>query len=263
MGARSLTARQVAAARRAYRARRATVRQLAERYNVAVATMRHAINGGTWRHITNPPPVPGHPPRNQALTADMVRRARTRAAGGETIADLAREMGVRHDVVAHAVYGLTWKRITDPPPLPRPAPVNPSDVPSSRRHADALATLRAQRAADPDDWEPGEYEAARDKIRTDQADARARLEAARAALTAPTREDFAPAVLAAAQVWDRMDGSRRNRLLRELVHRIVVGRDADGQPVIEVHPQWEPDPWAGLPASPVLGSRRPRPDRTK
>lgn len=117
------------------------------------------------------------------------------------------------------------------------------------RLAKALTTLRVQRAADPDDWGPGEYEAARDRIRKEQATVTAALEVAVVAAAVPRREDFRLEVIGLADEWDTLSDASKNRILRRLVRRVALFRGENG-PRIEVHPLWEPDPWeaeAGTP----------------
>lgn len=110
------------------------------------------------------------------------------------------------------------------------------------RLAQALTTLRVQRAADPDDWGPGEYEAARDRIRGQQAAVMAELESAAAVETLPVRADFQPEVMETAAKWETWDYAQRNRVLRRLIRRVVLTRTGAGV-TIDVHPLWEADQW--------------------
>jgi hypothetical protein len=113
------------------------------------------------------------------------------------------------------------------------------------RLAAALTNLRVQRAADPDDWGPGEYEAARDRIRREQETVQAALNAAAEEAAAPRVEDYGPLLLSAAGAWPAMSVEARNRTLRRLIRRVVVTRAAHRSRTthIEIHPLWEPDPW--------------------
>ncbi|KPI02832.1 hypothetical protein OK074_4982 [Actinobacteria bacterium OK074] len=118
-----LTAGQVADARRRFRARAATCRELAAECGMSISAMRHAITGVTWAHMSDPAPVTCLPPLPQALTAGLVADARRQVARDPgTLASLAREYGVAYNALERAVYGITWKRVTSPPPLLRPAP---------------------------------------------------------------------------------------------------------------------------------------------
>lgn len=111
------------------------------------------------------------------------------------------------------------------------------------KHAAALANLRAQRAADPDEFEPGEYEAARDLIRKKQAATQAALERVSTVETTPHRADYVPLLVGTVAEWPTLDTRGRNGLLKQLARRVALVRTEDGTKVV-VHPVWEPDPWA-------------------
>jgi hypothetical protein len=113
------------------------------------------------------------------------------------------------------------------------------------RLAAALTTLRVQRASDPDDWGPGEYEAARDRIRREQATVQAALTAAADAAVVPQRDDYHELLLSLAGAWAALDVQEKNDLLRRLVRRVACTREAHRSRTthIEIHPMWEPDPW--------------------
>lgn len=134
----------------------------------------------------------------------------------------------------------------------RPSAVDRRDQAAARRAtlqveadrlAHALTTLRVQRAADPDDWGPGEYEAARDRIRGKQADVTAQLEGAAIVETMPVRADFEVLIAELAKGWGVWDYAQRNRVLRRLVRRVVLARTDTGV-TVAVHPLWEADQWA-------------------
>lgn len=67
---------------------------------------------------TVPPKLPGlrpgeaHP--QAILTEAIVLEARTRAAAGERISDLARDFGVKYDTLFSAVRGMSWKHLPNP-----------------------------------------------------------------------------------------------------------------------------------------------------
>lgn len=113
----------------------------------------------------------------------------------------------------------------------------------SDRITRALTTLRTQRAVDPDDWGPGEYEAARDRIREQQATVTAALTAAAEQATAPVITDYHEQMLALLTAWRVAEAAERNRLLRTVMRRVVCTRRGRGSARIDVHPVWEPDPW--------------------
>lgn len=111
------------------------------------------------------------------------------------------------------------------------------------KHAAALTNLRVQRAADPDDFGPGEYEAARDKIRQQQAATQAALERVAVVEVTPHRADYEPLIVDLLDGWDVLDDRQKNSILRQLLRRVAILRTPDGMRV-EPHPVWEPDPWA-------------------
>ncbi|MEV7392854.1 MULTISPECIES: hypothetical protein [unclassified Streptomyces] len=63
------------------------------------------------------------------LTAELVRDARRQVQNGASVDRLARAIGVTSRALSKAVYGATWRGVTDPPPISRPQPADP-DQPS-------------------------------------------------------------------------------------------------------------------------------------
>lgn len=51
------------------------------------------------------------------LTIHHVRQARRRVKDGETVAKIARDMGVAYSIVRDAVTGRTWAHVADPAPI--------------------------------------------------------------------------------------------------------------------------------------------------
>ncbi|MFF2960479.1 hypothetical protein ACFVT1_16545 [Streptomyces sp. NPDC057963] len=102
--------------------------------------------------------------------------------------------------------------------------------------------LRTDRAMNPEDYGPGEYEAARDRIRQQQSVNTAAMERAAAVESTPHRADYAPVVMELVGIWEDAHDSEKNALLRQLVRRVALVR-TDSEAAIEVHPVWEPDPW--------------------
>lgn len=94
----------------------------------------------------------------------------------------------------------------------------------------------------PDDYGPGEYESARDRIREQQEVNTAAIERASTAESTPHRTDYDPLLVSLMDAWDDMKAAEINALLKQVVRRVAVSR-VDGDVVIEVHPVWEPDPW--------------------
>jgi hypothetical protein len=118
-----LTRDQVRDARRRFGAQQASCRALAQEFGVSNSGMRHAISGISWAHLTDPPPVTGQLPRPKVLNAGQVAEARRGVGTGNgTVAEFARQWSVAHESVARAVYGHSWRSLTDPPPVPQPPP---------------------------------------------------------------------------------------------------------------------------------------------
>ncbi|MGW0885348.1 hypothetical protein [Streptomyces sp. NPDC002671] len=74
-------------------------------------------------------PERGHLGGRMVLTAELVRDARRQVQNGASVDHLARAFGVTSRALSKAVYGATWRRVDDPPPLSRPGPADP-DQPS-------------------------------------------------------------------------------------------------------------------------------------
>jgi len=56
--------------------------------------------------------------KRSRLDAWVVKRMRRRVAAGASITEVALQEGVHRNTARYAVYGLTWSRVTTPPPLP-------------------------------------------------------------------------------------------------------------------------------------------------
>ncbi|MFB8415406.1 recombinase family protein [Streptomyces albidoflavus] len=109
----------------------------------------------------------------------------------------------------------------------------------------ALARLRAERAANPGDFGPGEYEEAADLIRRRRAEAQQLLDSTPEVEPPPEPAKFAPLVVGVMAEWKTLDTRGRNAMLRQLVRRVVLVRNGPGSANCDVviHPLWEPDPW--------------------
>ncbi|MFJ8899993.1 recombinase family protein [Streptomyces sp. NPDC102370] len=108
--------------------------------------------------------------------------------------------------------------------------------------AQALTNLRADRAANPDDYGPGEYEAVRDRIREQQRATTAALERVAAVESTPHRADYRPVIVGMLEEWQTLNERERNHIYRQIIRRVAVTKK-DGVLHVEVHPVWEPDPW--------------------
>jgi len=71
------------------------------------------------RHGRRVGPRPGEQHPGAKLTCELVRRLRETATTGLSIAAVARKFGIPHLTAYDAVVGVTWKTVTEPPPLPR------------------------------------------------------------------------------------------------------------------------------------------------
>ncbi|MCQ9706638.1 recombinase family protein [Streptomyces sp. BSP1] len=110
----------------------------------------------------------------------------------------------------------------------------------------ALARLRADHAANPDDYGPGEYEEAATLIRTKRDEAQALLDSIPEVEPLPDRAEFVPLMVGLVAEWKAMSVRERNMLYRKLIRRVALYRNGPGSDNVEivVHPLWEPDPWA-------------------
>ncbi|GHC44210.1 MULTISPECIES: recombinase family protein [Streptomyces rochei group] len=110
----------------------------------------------------------------------------------------------------------------------------------------ALARLRADYNANPDDYGPGEYEDAVAEIRKKRQAAEETLAALPAEVEKlPDRAEYIPLVLSVIDAWEHMTDAEINALLRKLIRRVALIRHGAGSDgcTVEVHPVWEPDPW--------------------
>lgn len=117
-----------------------------------------------------------------------------------------------------------------------------ADVDKQRQ---ALARLRADHLANPDDYGPGEYEETADLIRKKRAEAQALLDSTPETEPIPKREEFIPIARGLLAEWESFDVREINNLMRQLLRRVALIRNGPGSEnhVIEIHPIWEPDPW--------------------
>ncbi|MFJ2017209.1 recombinase family protein [Streptomyces nodosus] len=119
----------------------------------------------------------------------------------------------------------------------------------------ALARLRADYAANPDDYGPGEYEDAVAEIRAKRQKAEQILaELPAEAETLPDRAKYVPLILGVIDVWDAMETAEQNGILRQLLRRVALVRHGAGSAgcEIQIHPVWEPDPWQPNPGEGTL-----------
>jgi lambda repressor-like predicted transcriptional regulator len=91
-------------------------------------------------------PVREHPGGRRALTVDLVRDARRQVRNGASVDHLARLIGVSSRALSKAVYGVTWRRVDDPPPISRPQPADPDQPSPTVLNEDHVRRLRREHA---------------------------------------------------------------------------------------------------------------------
>jgi len=124
-----------------------------------------------------------------------------------------------------------------------------ADVDKQRQ---ALARLRADYNANPDDYGPGEYEDAVKEIRKKREEAEKTLAALPAEVEPlPDRAEYMPLILDVLDTWDAMTPAEQNGILRKLLRRVALVRHGAGSDNCEIqfHPVWEPDPWRDDPVT--------------
>ncbi|MFC8350326.1 hypothetical protein [Streptomyces sp. NPDC057280] len=97
-----LTAATVGEMRRAH-ADGASLRSLADKFHLKYGTVRAAVQGATWRHLTDPPPVPatGRGGRNVLTSEQEGDLVRMREETGATYAQLGATFGVSEATAWH------------------------------------------------------------------------------------------------------------------------------------------------------------------
>lgn len=113
------------------------------------------------------------------------------------------------------------------------------------RQRAALARARADHAANPDDYGPGEYEDTLAVIRSKRDEAQAALDAVPVIEALPARAELTAVVVGVLPEWQALDVRGRNGIYRKLLRRIALVRHGPGAGNVELqfHPVWEPDPW--------------------
>lgn len=109
----------------------------------------------------------------------------------------------------------------------------------------ALARLRADHLANPDDYGDGEYDETAAVIRRRREEAQAVLDSVPDVEPLPDRAEFQPLIVGLVEEWDSFNVRELNNLYRKLIRRVALVRHGPGSDAAEivVHPRWEPDPW--------------------
>lgn len=110
----------------------------------------------------------------------------------------------------------------------------------------ALDRLVTDYALDPDKYPADSYVRVRDQLTAKKASLTADMSKLAEVEQAPDRTDYTPIAVGLVEEWDTLLTVEKNALLRQLVRRVVCTRDGRGshRTRIDVHPVWEPDPWA-------------------
>ncbi|MFM9550815.1 hypothetical protein ACKI19_00670 [Streptomyces caniscabiei] len=79
------------------------MRLLADKFHLKYATVRAAVQGTTWRHLTDPPPVPasGRGGRHALTSTQEADLVRMREESGATYAQLGAAFGVSEATAWH------------------------------------------------------------------------------------------------------------------------------------------------------------------
>ncbi|MEU5343037.1 recombinase family protein [Streptomyces sp. NPDC020766] len=194
--------------------------------------------------------VPGH-----AYRCSKRAKSGATACDGILVERLAVEKKVFEWLAKEAAGGIDSAPATELTPERRLADEQAANMAARARaqaetdkQRQALARLRAEHAANPDDFGPGEYDEAADVIRQKRAEAQQLLDSIPEVEPLPDRAEFVPLVVGTVEEWRTIDTRERNLLLRKIIRRVAVTRHGPGTEnhEIAVHPMWEPDPWPEL-----------------
>lgn len=113
----------------------------------------------------------------------------------------------------------------------------------------ALDRLVMDQAMDPDRYPEGTFERVRDQLLGRKSAVVRDLSGLGEVEAMPVREELTPLVVGLVEEWETLQPIERNAILRQLIRRVVCydSRRDDSRWVTvrtEVHPVWEPDPWA-------------------
>ncbi|MGW7197260.1 recombinase family protein [Streptomyces chryseus] len=115
----------------------------------------------------------------------------------------------------------------------------------------ALDRLVTDHAMDPEKYPADTFARVRDQLAGKKGDLVKDLQALSEVEATPHREEFRPLVVGLIEEWDTIMPIEANALLRQLIRRVVItARKSDEgarwklERTFEIHPVWEPDPWA-------------------
>ncbi|MFE5912040.1 recombinase family protein [Streptomyces wedmorensis] len=244
----------------AYQQRRKEVRGTPPRSRVGLyeltGLVKHsACRGGTSltsQKNTGEPSIPGH-----AYRCSLRAKAGPLACDGVYIRRDLVEIEVREWIRREAARGI----VEAPPSEQRDEPAERAARERTERtrararaEADAekarqaIARLRADYNANPEEYGPGEYDDALAELRSRRQRAEQALAAIpeQAAEVLPDRALYVPILRDVNREWEVYDTAEKNATLRRLLRRVVLIRHGKGSAGAEVecHPVWDPDPWA-------------------
>ncbi|QHF97904.1 hypothetical protein DEH18_33275 [Streptomyces sp. NHF165] len=116
---------------------------------------------------------------------------------------------------------------------------------ADRDRADAaISRLMTDRARAPELYPEEAYARAVSDLRRDRDKALEGLAAIEREEAQPTVEKFRPVVVSLLDEWETITTREKNAILRTVIRRVAIFPDAGGAHRFEIHPVWEPDPWA-------------------
>jgi hypothetical protein len=93
------------------------IASIAADHGIAQTTVTNVANGARWAHlggaVEGKRMVKGERHHAARLNADLVREIRRRAAAGENLSAMARELGVSNGAIDHCVARRSWKHVKD------------------------------------------------------------------------------------------------------------------------------------------------------
>ncbi|MFE7638335.1 recombinase family protein [Kitasatospora sp. NPDC057518] len=113
-----------------------------------------------------------------------------------------------------------------------------------KKLTDALTRLAVDKSMNPENYEEDVYEKAHEKLRKERDGIAAQLTQTAVVVEQPKFSDFRPLVVGLVAEWETLLVAERNAIIRNLIRRVVITKDAAGATAVEIHPIWMPDPWA-------------------
>ncbi|MFF9507324.1 recombinase family protein [Streptomyces sp. NPDC014724] len=241
-----------------YQDRRQQIKATAIRSRQATYTLTGTTRCGLCRGGTSINPL--HTTRNgqRVSVKGHSYRCNTRTQSGGV---LCSGMFIQRAKVEKEVFKFIVKHSTDIDRVP-PTEQEQLDVEAERARCAAqrvrleaehtqieagLKRLAVDNAMTPEKYPEGVYEAARDEMikKRDKVTA-ALAKIAPVEDAGPTVEAFRPVMVGLVEEWDTVLTVERNAIIRQLVRRVVLTSHGEGADnvTVEIHPVWEPDPWA-------------------